>query len=348
MSSASIRKFLDLASALPEHLSAGADTAAGLAGLPKSSEVENILILGMGTGRTAGLVVRALGETVIPVPILVGSSYAIPACLSARSLVFAVSGSGNTDEVNHAAAGSAALGAQIVAVTTGGWLADFAHDCGAPLIHIPQNIGPARTTFGFVTGALLSALQVIGFLPKARHWIESANTQLAWRREELRRDGNVAAHLASLLAGHHVICQGDTPLGAAAAERWKAQINQNARQPASLSEQPNASHNEAVAWDSELAREGEAAVLLRHAYEDTRVSRRMDLLAGYLKGKIPVHRVRGEGDTPFAALMDLIMIGDFTSLHLAAENGVDPDAVAFISHTVKQGLRPPPPWKEKA
>ncbi len=80
---------------------------------------------------------------------------------------------------------------------------------------------------------------------------------------------------------------------------------------------------------------------LRHGYEDPRVSRRMDLLAQYLRGKIPVHSVRGEGDSRFAALMDLVMIGDFTSLHLAVKNGVEPGDVRFISQTVKEGLVPP-------
>jgi hypothetical protein len=44
-------------------------------------------------------------------------------------------------------------------------------------------------------------------------------------------------------------------------------------------------------------------------------------------------------------LMDLVMIGDFTSLHLAAQNGVDPSSIQFISHTVKAGLAPPKRWK---
>jgi glucose/mannose-6-phosphate isomerase len=140
-----------------------------------------------------------------------------------------------------------------------------------------------------------------------------------------------------------VLCQGDAPIGATAAERWKAQINQNARQAASASEQPNASHNEAVAWDSrnDLSLQREAAVLLRHGFEDARVSQRIDRLAHYLSGKVPVHSVRGEGETPFAVLMDLAMIGDFTSLYLAELNGVDPSSAQFISHTVKEGLAPP-------
>ena len=239
---------LDLAFGLPDHLLLGADAASELHGLPQGADIDNILILGMGTGRTAGEVVRAVGGATMPVPILVESSYEIPGCDGSRSLVFAVSGSGNTDEVNHAAAASVARGARLIAVSTGGWLIDFAEDCGAAIIRIPPDIKPPRATFGVVVAALLATLQGVGALPEARLWIESAATQLRRRREELCRDGNAAERLASLLVGRHVLCQGDAPIGATAAERWKAQINQNARQAASASEQPNASHNEAVAW----------------------------------------------------------------------------------------------------
>jgi glucose/mannose-6-phosphate isomerase len=336
------------AAALPEHLVLGADAARDLHGLPQSSDIENIVILGMGTGRTAGQVVRAVGASIIPIPVLVESSYEIPACVGKRSLVLAVSGSGDTDEVNHATSAAAARGARLAMVTVGGWLLDFAQDSGAALIRIPADIQPARATFGVVVGSLLGLLHEIGFLPEAGAWVESAVSQLRRRRDEFSRKDNEAERLAGQLVGRHVLCQGDTPIGATAAERWKAQINQNARQSASSSEQPNASHNEAVAWDcrNDLTMQRDAAVLLRHSYEDPRVSRRIDRLAQYLSGKVPVHMVQGEGETPFAVLMDLVMIGDFTSLHLAQLNGVDPGTVPFIAQTVKAGMTHPPRWEE--
>ncbi|MGE3528544.1 MAG: SIS domain-containing protein [Methyloceanibacter sp.] len=345
MSADPIKAMFDLAAALPDHLDLGAEAAKKLGGLPARRDIDSIVVLGMGTGRTAGQVVRAVGAPTITVPILVESSYEIPACIGAGSLVFAVSGSGNTDEVNHGAAECVARGAKLVAISTAGWLIDFAEERALPIVRIPPEIKPARATFGVVVGALLAALEQVGALPEAGASLASAVAQLRGREPELRRPGNLAERLASDLAGRHVLCQGDTPLGATAAERWKAQINQNARQAASVSEQPNASHNEAVAWDcrNDLTMAREAAVLLRHAYENPRVGKRMDLLARYLDGKVPVHSVHGEGATPLAALMDLIMIGDFTSLHLAVRNGVDPFAVRFISETVKEGMTPPGP-----
>ena len=345
VSAAPTRKssLFDLAFALPDHLMRGADEARDLLRPLQRSDIDNIIVLGMGTGRSAGQAVRALGSPTIEVPILVESSYEIPACVGKRSLVFAISGSGTTDEVNHAAAASAARGAWLVAVSVGGWLIDFAQDCGAAIVRIPLDIQPARATFGVVVASLLTMLESVGFLPEARPWIKSAASQLRRRRDELAQKDNAAERLASLLYGRHVLCQGDTPIGATAAERWKAQINQNARQPASASEQPNASHNEAVAWDcwTDLTMQREAAVLLRHRFEDPRVSQRIDGLAQYLSGKVPVHSVQGEGDTLFAVLMDLVMIGEFVSLHLSELNGVDPSSVTFITHTVKEGLAPP-------
>ena len=341
MSIAATKPFFELAAALPEHLLLGAELAQGLSSLPVASGFDHIAILGMGTGHTAGCVLRAVTASTLPVPILVQSTYEIPACLGKRSLVFAVSGSGDTDEVNHAAADSAARGARMVVVTTGGWLANFSRETCSALIAIPQGIKPARVTFGVIVGALLATVGRIGFLPEAESWLEGAGVQLRRRRDELAKGDNIAARLAAELTGKHVACQGDAPIGATAAERWNAQINQNAKQPASASAQPNASHNEAVAWDSADSRRNEAAVLLRHPFEDRRVGQRMDSLAGYLKDKIPVHDVRGKGTTPFAALMDLTMVGDFVSLHLAALNGSDPGADTFIAKTLKAGLKPP-------
>ena len=86
---------------------------------------------------------------------------------------------------------------------------------------------------------------------------------------------------------------------------------------------------------------GEAVVLLRHPYENRRVGRLMNLWTEYLHGKIAVHTVRGAGETRCAALLDLIMIGDFTALHIAAARGIDPNDVPYISQTVKYGVAAP-------
>jgi glucose/mannose-6-phosphate isomerase len=333
---------LALAWATPQQMADAAASVALSAPLPLRRDIDTIAFLGMGSARTVGRAVYAVAAGVIPVPMLIGRGYDIPACIGPRSLVFALSGSGNTDEVDHAAAEAMSRGARLIALTSGGWLAEVAAREHLPCIEIPA-IRPPRAAFGFLLAAVLGMLGRIGLLPPASEWIDDAIAQLRQRREILRRADEGAARLAGQLAGRHVVIQGDSTIGAVAAERWKAQINQSAKQPAAWSEQPDASHQEAVAWDAHMGDRSatDALVLLRHPFEDPRVSRRMALLGDHVRGRVPVHHIEGIGRSPLAALMDLILIGDVVALHMAAINGSDPASASFISDTLKHGLPRP-------
>ena len=332
-----------LASAVPEQMIRSAAAAGELGALPRAVDIDAIAILGMGVGAAAGRAVQALCGPTLSVPVVVVQSYALSPAIGRNALVFAASGSGNTDEVNHAAAEAVARGARLVAITAGGWLEDLASASGAPVLRIEREIQPARAAFGAIVALLLSALDEIGLAPEARRWIVDAAGHLRRCRVELERPDNIARRLALKLTARHVTTQGDDPLGAVAAQRWKAQINQNAHQPASASVQPNASHGEAVAWDHRpgVASATEAFVLLRHQFEHPRVARNMDRLVQYLQGKLPVETVHATGDSRLATLMELAMIGDFVSLHLAEINEVDPLSTAFVSETLKEGFVPP-------
>jgi glucose/mannose-6-phosphate isomerase len=50
--------------------------------------------------------------------------------------------------------------------------------------------------------------------------------------------------------------------------------------------------------------------------------------------------VEAQGEGPFAQLMDLVMVGDFVTLHMAVEAGVDPGPVAVLDD-IKGWLRTP-------
>jgi glucose/mannose-6-phosphate isomerase len=50
-----------------------------------------------------------------------------------------------------------------------------------------------------------------------------------------------------------------------------------------------------------------------------------------------IEEVQAEGDGELAQLLDLVMIGDFTSIHLALQAGVDPGPIPAIDH-IKQAL----------
>ena len=96
---------------LPEQLAA-AHEAAGMidaAQLPNAADVDNIVVLGMGGSGISGNVLQAMATASVPVPLVVLKQYRTPAFVGPRTLVFAMSYSGGTEETLEMARGALAL-----------------------------------------------------------------------------------------------------------------------------------------------------------------------------------------------------------------------------------------------
>jgi glucose/mannose-6-phosphate isomerase len=73
------------------------------------------------------------------------------------------------------------------------------------------------------------------------------------------------------------------------------------------------------------------AVALRHEGEHPQVGRRFELIAEIMREVVAgVIEVQAAGDGDLAQLLDLILFGDYMSLYLAAEAGVDPGPVPVL------------------
>jgi glucose/mannose-6-phosphate isomerase len=80
-------------------------------------------------------------------------------------------------------------------------------------------------------------------------------------------------------------------------------------------------------------------ILLRHDFEHPRVSRRFELIEPLVDEVVSATvAVRAEGDGPLAQLLDLVLVGDVTSLELAAQEGLDPGPVPVLEQ-IKQSLQ---------
>lgn len=332
-----------LAAAMPEHMEHAIRASQGLEGLPEKERVENVVVLGMGDSAMAGDALVATAAQFMSVPVTVVRSYELPAFVGEGSLVFALSYSGNTEEIIEAVTMAASQGAKVVAVTSGGQLAELASSWGAPVVRIPKGIPQARAAFGLFVIPPILVLEEIGLFPGARQWVDHALEQLRRRREELALPNNIAERIAAKLQGRMPLITGGGAIGVAVTQRWKAQINQNAKTVAFWSVQPELCHNEVVGWESqaEWTREKIAVVALRHDEEHPQVMRRFDIVHEHIAPNVAsIDQVNAEGEGDLAQLLDLVMIGDHVSLHLAARNGVDPGPVPFLS-VMKAALSQP-------
>jgi glucose/mannose-6-phosphate isomerase len=322
----------ELAEGLPEQAEEAVAAARDLEGLPDAESVEQVVVLGMGGSGIAGDILAAVAAPLVPVPVLVVKSYECPAFVGEGTLVFAVSVSGDTEETVQAASDAAVAGAKMVVVTGGGELGRLATSWGAPTVTVPAEIPQPRAALGAVALPPLVVLEAIGLLKGGAYWLDAAIGQLKRRRDQLAvaGDTSAAAEVAARIGSTIPIVQGGGAVGAAAATRWRTQVNENAKRPAFSSTQPELCHNEICGWDGLPGPVGRdlSAVLLRHEGEHPQVGRRFELVGETLRARLAqVVEVRAEGDGDLAQLLDLVLFGDYVSLWLAAQSGVDPGPV---------------------
>ncbi len=322
----------DLTAGLPEQVQTAAANTRGLEGLPERETIENVVVIGMGGSGVAGDILQATAGPFMSVPVSTVKSYELPAFVGDGSLVIAISCSGNTEETIEAATEAAMQGARIVAVTQGGELAKLAAGWGAPIISVPD-IPQPRAALGALAIPPLVVLEEIGLFPGATQWIDLAIVQMQRRRDALIKDNNAAEQLARKIGRTLTLVHGGGSIGATAAQRWKTQINENAKAPAFYAAQPELCHNEIQGWGQhgDVTRQVLTLVTLRHDAEHPQVTRRFDLTSDYLREVVSsIEEVQAEGEGDLAQLLDLILFGDFVSLHMAFQEGIDPGPVPVL------------------
>jgi glucose/mannose-6-phosphate isomerase len=332
----------EVTAGLPEQVETAAAGARGVQGLPDAAKIEHIVVLGMGGSGIAGSVLEAAAGPLLPVPIAVVNSYECPAYVSEGSLVFAISCSGDTEETLQATSDAALQGARVVAITAGGELARLAAGWGAPVVTVPADLPQPRTAIGAMAIPPLVVLEDMGLLRGAGYWIDLAVEQLKRRRDQITAGGDASqpAAIARRIGRTFPLLHGGGSVGRTAAMRWKTQINENAKAPAFWSAQPELCHNEICGWGQhgDVTRQLLTLVQLRHEGEHPQVSRRFELVEDLLREVMAdVIEVRAEGDGDLAQLLDLILVGDYVALWMAAQEGIDPGPVPVLT-ALKEAL----------
>jgi glucose/mannose-6-phosphate isomerase len=309
--------------------------------LPPPEQIHSVAIFGMGTAATAAEAVAAYAASRAPVPVWIGNGYEAPSFVGPGTLVFALSGSGATEETHAAAAAAVAQGARVVVVSAPGPLLELAADSALPLFEIPAGLPASRTTLAFLTVPVLLTLARAGIVPDVAPMLDEALTFVARRRDVLLTPGSAPEEMARRIGRTIPLVYGSSGVAAVAARRWKTQINENAKTPAFFAVQPELSHNEVAGWGQhgDVTRQVLSLVTLRHAGEHPQVSRRFALVVEatdeVMANVLPVWT---EGENDLARFFDLALFGDLVSLHMAGRERIDPGPVPARS-IVESALR---------
>lgn len=287
-----------------------------------------LIVCGMGGSAIGGDLAAAALADRLTRPLLTIRGYELPTWTSSEWTVLCSTYSGETEETLACFKSAGELDAGRVVATTGGSIAAAARDADVPVIGLPGILPAPRSAvaYMFAIGTEVAALAGAG--PSIRAEIEAAATALEGRRDELQE---LAAKVAADLDESLPVFTG-AGLTAAAARRWKGQINENAKLPAFFSDLPEADHNELCGWAGASAVGAKlAAVFLEDREQHPRERRRFELTAQAIEADgATVIRIETAGKSRTERLLWAVMLGDLVSLAVAERRGVDPLPVEAI------------------
>jgi glucose/mannose-6-phosphate isomerase len=191
---------------------------------------------------------------------------------------------------------------------------------------------------GYLVGAMSRLLAAFGVLPDQGLALDEAADLVDAASSEGSETWEMASGLAKELTGRITIVYGGGPISGTAAQRWKTQINENAKMPAWWSLLPELDHNELVGWETlpSVTRDLLGIVALTDRADHPRVRARLDHSSDLTEFAVPwLAEISALGDSELARLMSLTASGDLVSWMLAEEAGVDPVPVVTIEKLKK-------------
>ena len=300
----------------------------------KYSNIQNIVIAGMGGSAIGGDFVSLLENKNIKVPFVVCRDYNIPAWVGSNSLVICSSYSGNTEETISAFNRSKDRGASICGITTGGTLAQLLENSDKDYIKIPKGLQPrAAVAFSFIP--IIKMLEKIGLIQSGLNlWLEDTVSALESNRITFGIEGNKnpVYSLASKIYKKIPIIYSDTSTMKVNAVRLKGQINENGKMLAYCNDLPELNHNEIVGWQNNQDLFKYLCVLwLEDESDHVRTKIRKNITESILnENNIPQYTIKVGGESFQERFLNMVHFGDWLSFWCAILHETDPSPVEKI------------------
>ena len=301
---------------------------------PAYGDVRNITLAGMGGSAIGGDFAAALLADDLRIPMAIHRDYGLPAAVGRDSLVIASSYSGNTAESLSSFGEAQKRGAKVLALTTGGKLAELARAANYPVVTFSYKAQP-RAALGYSLGLVLGCIVRLGFVRDLAADIDAALADLAKIEERVHEGArsNDAKKLAVELYGRIIFAYGAGVMGVMA-RRVKGQWNENAKNWSAFDVMSELNHNAVAGFaHPRVARDALTVLLLRSDRDDPRHKVRFDVTAELLDRAAIAHRtIRFSGQSMLSEVLQMVMFTDYVSFYLALLNGADPSEVRSIDH----------------
>ena len=284
-----------------------------------------VVISGLGGSGIGGTIIQDYVFDKLSIPFVVNKNYFIPKSVTADTLFIACSYSGNTEETISAVKEAKKRKANIVCITSGGELANFATKNKFPLILVPGG-NPPRASLGY------SLVQILFVLNQAKlintSFIKEIESSISLINKETKKIQTNAVKIANQINGKQIAIY--TNVGhEGIAIRFRQQLNENSKQLAWTNVIPEMTHNEIIGWKKEHK---ELVILYCAAKSDyERNLRRMKVLKEVTKKyKATLIDIDIKGNSFFEQVFLFVHLTDWISVCLADLTNTDPVEVNVL------------------
>ncbi|UCG29753.1 MAG: bifunctional phosphoglucose/phosphomannose isomerase [candidate division WOR-3 bacterium] len=295
----------------------------------RARKYEMVLICGMGGSGISGEILSALYPDIL---IVSNKDYDIPRFVGRETLAIIVSYSGNTEETLNNYRHLSRRKIDMVLISSNGKLLKRkAHR----KICIPGGL-PPRGALGYLFTPLPITMYQAGFIKNdPRRQLLALSAFLGRERDRIEKK---AKNLAARFFNKMAIIYADSAAFLPVANRWRCQLNENAKVLAHINVIPEMNHNEIVGlgrprhFNKDLT-----VVFLSDPRAHPRNKLRKRLLESLVGGEIRMTLdISPRGNTALQQMFWTIMLGDFISYYLALKEGVDPMPVTRIERLKKE------------
>jgi len=297
--------------------------------LPRAKNFDSVILAGMGGSGSACDILAEWSRPTIRVPITVIKEYHLPGFANPRTLVVAVSLSGDTKETLSVLGEAVAKGCTAVSVSSGGAMERTCVELGIPFNRVERLLVPRASTPGMllVPGRILAALGLLDGRDEFERVEGAVRRALGRSLPSISFGRNPSKRLAKMLLGRRAVVYAST--GAlSAAVHFKNSMNENAKVPVLVEAYPELFHNGIETW---RASENRVVVLLRGPREERELQKKIVSLKRMLKEVgVLVAEFRSE-DGELATLLSWCLALDLASVYLAVLKKKDPTPTPILS-----------------
>ena len=300
---------------------------------------DDLLVVGMGGSGVAGDVLKLVLNETTQIYVEVRKAYGIPDVIAdRRPKCLFISYSGNTEETVEAVNDAIKHNLDWSVISSGGQLLKLALEHNKPFVKIPEGLQP-RAAFGFMAKA------VMHYVPReiGGNYLDMCNQAGDYLNEVLVDQSenelvSQALQISKEISTKTSIIYGGTPLTYLVAQRWKTQINENAKSKAFVGYMPEIHHNEILSWEAnkEDSKNNYQLLFLRSSKENSQISKRFELTKEIIGDKVNISEIKNiSSENIISNLFHLTLIGDLVSVFMAENLHIDPYDITAIENLKK-------------